>query len=46
MVMQVPCCSGLVQLAKSALEQAHRKIPIDITIVGVQGQILEEFQIT
>jgi NAD-dependent dihydropyrimidine dehydrogenase PreA subunit len=46
MVMQVPCCSGLVQLAKSAVEQTHRKIPIDITIVGVQGQILDEFQIT
>jgi ferredoxin len=45
MVMQVPCCSGLVQLAKTAVEQSERKIPIDITIVGVQGNILDEFQI-
>ena len=45
MVMQVPCCSGLLQLAKTAVEQSQRKIPIDITIVGVQGDILDEFQI-
>ena len=41
-IMQVPCCGGLVQLAKKALENAERKIPIKKIVVGIQGQILQE----
>lgn len=42
MIMQVPCCSGLLQLAKSAAEQATRKIPIKAIVVGLEGEILQE----
>lgn len=42
MIMQVPCCSGLLQLAKSAVEQATRKIPIKTVVVGLEGEILQE----
>ena len=42
LIMQVPCCAGLLNLAKQALEKAERKIPLDYTIVGVQGDILEQ----
>ena len=42
MIMQVPCCRGLLELAKEAASQAKRKVPIKYVVVGLQGQILEE----
>jgi hypothetical protein len=42
MTMQVPCCAGLLYLAKSAVEQATRKIPIKSKVVSVRGEILSE----
>ncbi len=42
MIMQVPCCGGLLQVAKSAVEQATRKIPIKAKVVSLQGEILQE----
>ncbi len=40
MVMQVPCCSGLVQMAEQAMEKANRKLPIKVVVVGLKGNIL------
>jgi Pyruvate/2-oxoacid:ferredoxin oxidoreductase delta subunit len=42
MIMQVPCCGGLLQLAKKAAEKSERKIPIKVIVVGIQGEILKE----
>ncbi len=42
LVMQVPCCSGLLRLAQRAVEEAERKIPIKAIVVSVQGEILKE----
>jgi NAD-dependent dihydropyrimidine dehydrogenase PreA subunit len=42
MIMEVPCCTGLLGLAKKAAEKADRKIPIKKIVVGVKGDILEE----
>lgn len=42
MIMQVPCCYGLLELAKEAAAKATRKVPIKYIIVGLQGDILEE----
>lgn len=42
MIMQVPCCSGLLMLAQQAMQDAKRKIPIKKVMVGVQGGILQE----
>ena len=42
MIMQVPCCRGLLSLAQQAMEQASRKVPLKIIVVGVQGEILQE----
>ena len=41
MKMEVPCCGGLLQLAKIAMERAKRKVPIKVMTVGIQGDILE-----
>jgi len=40
--MEVPCCGGLVQLARQAAEKANRKIPINWTQVSVQGEVMQE----
>ena len=42
MTMEVPCCSGLLGLAKKAAEKANRKIPIKSIVVGIKGDILKE----
>jgi hypothetical protein len=42
LIMQVPCCGGLLRLAKQAAEQAKRKIPIKAVVLGLQGEILQE----
>ena len=42
MTMQVPCCSGLVHLAKQGVEKAKRKVPIKSIVVSLQGEILRE----
>lgn len=42
LIMQVPCCGGLVALAKKALEQASRKVPVKKIVVSIQGEILSE----
>lgn len=41
-VMEVPCCGGLLQLAKKALMLAGRKIPVKLIVVGIQGEIIKE----
>lgn len=42
MTMEVPCCGGLLRLAKSAVEQATRKVPIKSKVVSLKGEILHE----
>jgi len=42
MIMEVPCCGGLLQIAKLASESAKRKVPIKLTVVGIKGDILQE----
>lgn len=42
MIMQVPCCGGLMQIAKMASTQSERKVPVKKIIVGVEGDILSE----
>ncbi|MDO8491199.1 MAG: 4Fe-4S ferredoxin [Dehalococcoidia bacterium] len=42
MIMQVPCCHGLLALAQQAAQSAQRKVPIKAIVVGLQGEILSE----
>ncbi|MDZ4165763.1 MAG: 4Fe-4S binding protein [Smithellaceae bacterium] len=41
-IMEVPCCGGLLNLAKRAMSMAKRKVPIKSVIVGVRGEVLNE----
>jgi hypothetical protein len=42
LIMQVPCCMGLLNLARQASEASQRKVPVKKVVVGVQGEILQE----
>jgi NAD-dependent dihydropyrimidine dehydrogenase PreA subunit len=42
LVMEVPCCSGLVHIANLAREAALRKVPIKKTVIGIKGDVLFE----
>ncbi len=42
MIMQVPCCGGLIHLAKQAATRAKRKVPVKQIVVGLRGEILSE----
>jgi Pyruvate/2-oxoacid:ferredoxin oxidoreductase delta subunit len=42
LVMQVPCCGGLIRLAQKAVQEAGRKIPVKTVVVSLQGEILQE----
>jgi NAD-dependent dihydropyrimidine dehydrogenase PreA subunit len=41
-IMEVPCCGGLIQMAKMAVQQSGRNIPIKKIVVGIKGDILLE----
>lgn len=41
-MMEVPCCGGLLQMAQRASAQASRKVPLKMMIVSVEGEILKE----
>jgi ferredoxin len=41
-IMEVPCCSGLLQLAKTATDAAQRKVPLKCAVISIGGDVLEE----
>lgn len=42
MIMEVPCCSGLLRMAQQAVAMAERKVPIKAMIVGVDGSLKKQ----
>jgi ferredoxin len=42
LIMQVPCCSGLLNLAEQTVDVANRKIQINYVVFGINGNVLEE----
>jgi len=42
MIMEVPCCGGLLQMVRAALANSARKVPVKKVLVGINGSILEE----
>jgi len=41
-IMQVPCCMGLMGLVNQAAEESKRKVPVKLVIASAQGDILSE----
>jgi len=42
MIMQVPCCSGLLRHVVEAASRARARVPVTCVIVGLRGEILSE----
>lgn len=42
LVMEVPCCGGLVKIAQAAREQALRNIPVKVIVLSVEGEVKSE----
>ena len=42
MMMEVPCCGGLLQMVKTALTNASRKVPVKKMIISISGDVLQE----
>jgi Pyruvate/2-oxoacid:ferredoxin oxidoreductase delta subunit len=40
--MEVPCCFGLVALARQAVSDAGKDIPLKLVKIGIRGDILDE----
>lgn len=38
-VMEVPCCSGLVRLVEMAVQNSNREIPVEVIVIGIEGNI-------
>ncbi len=41
-MMEVPCCGGLLQMAKMAQQMANRKVPVKAVYLSIQGEIISE----
>ena len=41
-IMQVPCCRGLMQIAQAGLQKASRKVPLKAVVASIKGDILTE----
>ncbi len=44
-MMEVPCCGGLLQMAQKARAQSGRNVPIKRSIISIQGEVLEDIWI-
>lgn len=42
MMMEVPCCGGLLHMIRAALEGASEKVPVKQIIVSIRGEVLKE----
>lgn len=41
-MMEVPCCGGLLQMAQTARSNSGRNIPVKQAIVSIKGEVIEE----
>ncbi|MDT9546166.1 MAG: 4Fe-4S binding protein [Chlorobium sp.] len=42
LVMEVPCCNGLMTIVQRALQASSRKVPVKKVVIGVKGDILSD----
>jgi Pyruvate/2-oxoacid:ferredoxin oxidoreductase delta subunit len=44
-VMEVPCCSGLVHITRAAIQESGMSMPFEVMIIGIQGGVLQKITI-
>lgn len=42
LMMEVPCCGGLLNIARKAREKANRNVPVKAIVLSVRGEIISE----
>lgn len=42
LMMEVPCCGGLLGIVKEARQMAYRNVPVKAVIVSIKGEVLRE----
>lgn len=42
LIMEVPCCGGLLRIAEKAREEAERNIPVKVIVLSVRGEVVRE----
>lgn len=42
MMMEVPCCGGLLHMVNQARQMCYRKVPVKKIVVSIKGEILTE----
>jgi hypothetical protein len=41
-MMHVPCCRGLLQIAQAGLQKSKRKVPVKSIVISTSGDILSD----
>lgn len=42
LIMEVPCCGGLMSIVQEAIQKSIRKVPVKLVISSIQGSVLHE----
>lgn len=42
MMMEVPCCGGLLSMVREAKQMTYRNVPVKAIVVSIKGEILSE----
>lgn len=42
LIMEVPCCGGLFQLAKQALEFSEREVQLRVVVINIKGEVIKD----
>jgi NAD-dependent dihydropyrimidine dehydrogenase PreA subunit len=42
LIMEVPCCRGLLAIAKAAADRATRRVPVKAVVLSVEGDVISE----
>jgi Pyruvate/2-oxoacid:ferredoxin oxidoreductase delta subunit len=40
--MEVPCCYGMVHIARQAIRESGQDIPLESVLIGIKGELLKE----
>ncbi len=41
-IMEVPCCNGLMRMVTEAMRRVGRTAPVTVTVVGIDGRVIED----